>query len=254
MVQKALQWIITNWESITGFFLAMWGGIKGGVMIYKRLRKWYLLIVDFVKSVNKLIVDVVEIKKGVLPNGGKSLDDKISRIAEMVEIIGGRQSAMLHEVPTPMYECDPDGYLIDVNRAWCELTGLEKYDALGEGWKKIIYKDDFERVQEIGQDYAESGVNFNDTFRMQNYRTKEIFEVQATSTKCFNKSGEVILILGAVKKVMSKEEIAKLQMICGAVAGLAEITPAAKIRLQEIENKIISLITKKQNNENSRTF
>jgi len=201
MAQKLIAWLINNWENIVAFFVATWGIIKGGFKFYQWARKWYLRGSEFIDSVRISKENIAEIRKNVMPNGGKSLDDKITRIAEMVELIGGRQSAMLHEIGSPMYECSPDGLLTDVNRAWCELTGIEKDEALGEGWKKIIHTEDLFNVEQWGESYVESGVSFSGEFRMINYKTKEAFNVKATSTKCFDKEGEVILILGAIIKL-----------------------------------------------------
>lgn len=201
MAQKLITWLGSNWDSIIAFFAAMWGIIKGGALVFKKVRKWYLYISEFIESVRVSKADITDIKKNVMPNVGKPLDDKITRIAEMVEIIGGRQSAMLHEAVSPMYELDANGYLIDVNRAWCNLTGLDKDEALGEGWEKVIHNEDLYKLREWGESYVESGVSFSGEFRIVNYKTKEVFNVRSTSTKCFNKEHEVILILGALLKL-----------------------------------------------------
>jgi PAS domain S-box-containing protein len=41
-----------------------------------------------------------------------------------------------------------DGRCLSVNLRWCEITGLEPEEALGEGWEQAVHPDDRERITE----------------------------------------------------------------------------------------------------------
>ena len=202
MIKIAVNWVIDNWKEIAAIVTGVWLTIKGSIKCYK----W---VMSVVVPVRKWIRDVNSALLQLKFDGGHSLKDLVYKTNENVELlvqndelIMGRQVAMMHEMPTPMYECNANGDLIDVNRAWSVLTGLSKDDAIGQGWKKIIFNEDLEYVIKLGEDFVESGETFIDTFRMQNYITKEVFKVQSTATKVFDKNKKVISIIGAVNVII----------------------------------------------------
>jgi len=201
MIKLLVNWIIDNWKEIAGILTGAWLLIAGGIKFYK-------CVMSFVVPVRKWVRDINLALFQLKNNGGSSVKDLVCKtnenvelLVQKVEIIMGRQVAMLHECTSPMYECNADGDLIDVNRAWSEMTGLSKDDAVGQGWKKIIFREDLEYVIKLGQDFVENGETFNDTFTMKNYITKEVFKVQSTATKVLNKDGKIISIIGAVNKI-----------------------------------------------------
>jgi len=202
MIKIAVNWVIDNWKEIAAIVTGVWLTIKGSIKCYK----W---VMSVVVPVRKWIRDINTALLQLDFNGGESVKDmvyttnkNVEKLIGNMELMMGRQVAMLHEIDTPMYECSLDGDLIDVNRAWSVLTGLSKDDAIGQGWKKIIFKEDLNYVIKLGEDFVESGETFIDTFRMQNYITKEVFKVQSTATKVFDKNKKVISIIGAVNVII----------------------------------------------------
>jgi PAS domain S-box-containing protein len=45
-----------------------------------------------------------------------------------------------------IFRTDADGRCIDVNPRWCEIAGLAREEALGQGWSKALHPDDQERI------------------------------------------------------------------------------------------------------------
>ena len=202
MIKTAVNWLIDNWKEIAGILTGVWLAIKGSLRVYKWVRSFVVPIRKWIRDINTALLQLDF-------NGGESVKDmvyttnkNVEKLIGNMELMMGRQVAMLHEIDTPMYECSLDGDLIDVNRAWSVLTGLSKDDAIGQGWKKIIFKEDLNYVIKLGEDFVESGETFIDTFRMQNYITKEVFKVQSTATKVFDKNKKVISIIGAVNVII----------------------------------------------------
>jgi PAS domain S-box-containing protein len=54
--------------------------------------------------------------------------------------------ALATELPTGVFGMDAHGLCTFVNRAWCELAGMEAADALGEGWIACIHPEDRDHV------------------------------------------------------------------------------------------------------------
>jgi PAS domain S-box-containing protein len=50
--------------------------------------------------------------------------------------------------PVGIFHTDANGRCLSVNVRWCEITGLEAEEALGEGWARAVHPDDRERITE----------------------------------------------------------------------------------------------------------
>ena len=153
IIKSTINWIIDNWKEITGILAGIWLLIKFGIKCYRWINSVVIPIKKWIRDINSALEQLKY-------DGGSSVKDmvystnkNVTVLIDKVELIMGRQIAVLHEIPTPMYECSPIGDLIDVNRAWCEMTGLDKKDAVGQGWKKIIANEDLAYVVEIGEDF-----------------------------------------------------------------------------------------------------
>lgn len=48
--------------------------------------------------------------------------------------------------PVGIFRTDADGGCLDVNTRWCEITGLEREESLGQGWTLALHPDDYERI------------------------------------------------------------------------------------------------------------
>ncbi len=57
-----------------------------------------------------------------------------------------RFQALAQHTPVGVFVSDADGACVEVNERWCELTGLGREQALGDGWTAALHPDDRERV------------------------------------------------------------------------------------------------------------
>lgn len=46
------------------------------------------------------------------------------------------------QLPVGLFRTDGQGLVVAVNRAWTELAGLERSEALGDGWKRAVHPED----------------------------------------------------------------------------------------------------------------
>jgi PAS domain S-box-containing protein len=54
--------------------------------------------------------------------------------------------ALTKHTPVGIFVSDVDGSCVLVNDRWCELAGLSRDQALGDGWARAIHPDDAERI------------------------------------------------------------------------------------------------------------
>jgi PAS domain S-box-containing protein len=79
---------------------------------------------------------------------------------------GERTFASLAELsPVGIFRTDPDGNCLDVNRRWCEITGVAAAEARGEGWSRALHPEDRARVYEEWTAFARSGGRFRSEHR-----------------------------------------------------------------------------------------
>ena len=57
-----------------------------------------------------------------------------------------RWCPLRHVSPVGIFRTNADGKCIDVNPRWCQIAGLDRKDALGQGWTKVLHPDDHERI------------------------------------------------------------------------------------------------------------
>jgi PAS domain S-box-containing protein len=62
--------------------------------------------------------------------------------------------ALTKHTPVGIFVSDVDGSCVLVNDRWCELAGLSRDQALGDGWADAIHPDDVERVTSEWADAA----------------------------------------------------------------------------------------------------
>ena len=190
-----------NWQNIVtlgGIGSALW------LLLIKGYKKVIKPALQLINSVHQLISDMAEVKEKILPNGGKSLDDKAERIEKKLDLSLGRQSGIIHEIMTAMWEADSRGKIINVNRKWMQLTGLSLEEARGHESRKIIHKEDLNYVLERERIFIECGFEFEAKLRMVNYDTGKVFGVQSTATKILDRDGDIISIIGAINVIDNK--------------------------------------------------
>ena len=66
---------------------------------------------------------------------------------EELEATGEILRALTGHTPVGIFVSDADGACIYVNDRWCELAGLRRENALGDGWAAALHPDDADRVR-----------------------------------------------------------------------------------------------------------
>ncbi|HBB30358.1 MAG TPA: hypothetical protein DDZ80_23575 [Cyanobacteria bacterium UBA8803] len=75
---------------------------------------------------------------------------------------------LVHLSPVGLFRTDSQGNFVDVNKRWCELTGLTSSQAMGEGWQQTIYPDDRDQVLAEWEHATQHSLPFKPTeYRLQ---------------------------------------------------------------------------------------
>ena len=67
--------------------------------------------------------------------------------------------------PVGIFQTDPDGNCVYVNRKWSELAGLTEEEAMGTGWSNALHPEDRDKVITGWYESAKAGILFNLEYR-----------------------------------------------------------------------------------------
>jgi PAS domain S-box-containing protein len=120
-------------------FMATIGAMVAGYFGYLGLKA----------QVGKLGEDVTE-QVSTLDNSNTSQHGEnlkvLHRIVDTLAEHGILVAAMFTAQPKPFFKGDPQGNIVEANRAAQEFFGLSRKEILGDGWIKAVHPDDKARV------------------------------------------------------------------------------------------------------------
>lgn len=126
--------------------------------------------------------------------------------------------SILHEVsPVGIFRMNQDGHCIYVNKKWCQISGLEKSEALGNRWVNAVHPEDREKVLEVWKNCLDE----NKPQSQCDYRF-------------IKPDGSVVWVLCSV--VRETDEAGKLSTYIGSVT---DITESMLIRKELEENTLL---------------
>lgn len=120
----------------------------------------------------RVIEDLKVIKHQVLPNGGSSLNDKVSDIASHLGEIDKtlvamklRQRNSSEILDVANWESDKDGRVEYVSTALCDLVGRTSASLMDFRWQAYIHPEDRDRITKEWSESIKSGGEFNSFYR-----------------------------------------------------------------------------------------
>lgn len=117
-----------------------------------------------------------------------------------LETVWTRYENLVDFAPIGLFETDPDGNCLLVNRLWLEYSGMEKKQAIGNGWVRAIHPEDRQKVFEEWCAAVAQNQDFSFQYR---FRSSEgrITWVLGSATTLFAENGEISGYLGAVQDI-----------------------------------------------------
>lgn len=168
--------------------------LKPTIRLYKKTAQTFKIIEE---SVPTLAGIAAQFK----PNGGHSLRDIIDRIEVELEMLRGRQRAMLESSKTAMFEADSSGSCLWVNQAWRDLAGLTDTQSLGGGWSTAVLEEDRRRVYDEWVDSVVHQRDFDSIYSFRNVMTGKIHKVRGYGRVVVDKSSKHRTYIGTVTEV-----------------------------------------------------
>ena len=148
-----------------------------------------------------LLADVASVKREVTTNGGSSLKDAVTEIANGVAI---DRAARHLAIDTATYELIWDGLAhrtVYVSSEWIRLTGLSPADTEHEGWALSVAPSDRARVMATAASAAETGSVFFARYHLENVATHVQVHIDHIGTPVVTKTGAVIGWVGVLTRV-----------------------------------------------------
>lgn len=209
---------LTQWSSMIQITVGA-VTISGTVFSAYKLIKTYVFVpitnhIKFVKEhFDKLEIVNTALNERVFPiidslnrefsvNSGKSIKDQISRIDNSVRLAELRSKVVASSFTNiGMYESDPDGNYVWVNKALEDMFGLSADSFTGHGWLFGVLDDEREEVLEKWKNSVKGNIPYDTEFTAMNYRTKEKYRVKTVAYPNRSVDGSILGYYGQITRI-----------------------------------------------------
>jgi PAS domain S-box-containing protein len=115
------------------------------IVLKPKMAKWS----NAIENINKIpeVAEVVtKIKQEVFANGGGSLRDSVDRIEKRIVTVEEKQNIYLKDARHGVFETDPSGRWIEVNRTLCRMVMCTENELIGKGWMNFFDQETINRI------------------------------------------------------------------------------------------------------------
>ncbi len=149
-----------------------------------------------------------------------------------------RFRAVATHAPVGIFQTDEEGRCLFVNEVWCEITGLNFAEALGQGWQRHLHPLDRQRVIDEWQEATAHRRNYVTEFRVQNPLTG-MRAVLASAVVMLDCSGAVSGYVGSVVDLTDRKAAEDAVRASEArLQGILDNTPSM-VYLKDLEGRFL---------------
>lgn len=144
------------------FWATSAGALATILTVFEKARKWVVSVIMWFPRQGQAATDITLMQKQitrilaeVMPNGGGSLRDAVSRVDKRLERVDERttlneqmQRASLADASHGIFHSDSTGRCIWVNAAYCKIVERLPENILKDGWQSHIQWEDRKMVLE----------------------------------------------------------------------------------------------------------
>src|SRR5262249_39107444 len=116
-----------------------------------------------------------------------------------------RYESLITRSPAGIFETDPRGHCVFVNDKWCELSGLNRQQALGVGWKQAIHPEDRDRELHAWQLHTQAGEEMQINCRLKTPENNVIW-VHGSVVPLRTDKGELTGFLGTISDISALKQ------------------------------------------------
>ncbi len=139
----------------------------------------------------------------------KKAEQEILEAKEKIEASEAKFKSYTEKSPIAIYTTDVNGNCTYVNQTWLNMTGMNKKEALGDGWLNALHPEDLEGVKVNWYKSVESNGSWRFEYRFINKKNKEISWVEGTAKELFNDKNELIGFLGTNVNITERKRAEK---------------------------------------------
>lgn len=151
--------------------------------------------------------DIGEIKDNIVPNGGRSLSDKVDQLhkrqEEQMALVESYFSIMMNRDDEALFRADGKGNWIFCNNKASDIFGMYHRDLLGRGYEIAIGNNRAERLdfEKAWSDYINDGspLNYYGTIKNQETNKTETYIITASKVSA---NGKFQFHLGKIQKAL----------------------------------------------------
>jgi PAS domain S-box-containing protein len=128
------------------------------IVLKPKMAKWS----NAIENINKIpeVAEVVtKIKQEVFANGGGSLRDSVDRIEKRIVTVEEKQNIYLKDARHGVFETDPSGRWIEVNRTLCRMVMCTENELIGKGWMNFFDQETINRINHAMANEIEVKIN-----------------------------------------------------------------------------------------------
>lgn len=144
--------------------------------------------------------------------------------------------------PVGIFRTYADGRNRDVNRRWCEITGMSVEDARGGGWVRALHPDDRDRVIDEWRSFVRGGSHFRSEYRVQHPGGK-VRWVVGEGIRVAAGGGYIVTITDITEQKQIELALRALSSDLGSLDGAAYFEEAAR-RLATLLDAPMAYITR----------
>lgn len=170
------------------------------------------------------------------------------RAKEILRESERRFRTLTSHAPVGIFQTDREGKCLFVNESWCELAGMARDEALGEGWARALHPDDRARVLDEWSAAARQGIAFSSEYRFQTPQG-QITWLQGSAHPLRNDAGEIAGYIGTITGVTAhKQALEELRKTKRQLADILESITEAFIALDRdwrftyVNNQIVNAL------------
>ena len=158
-------------------------------------------ITEIIVKVDKLTETTDRIEHEVRTNSGSSLKDSVIRIEKGQEYLHSKLRHTDHISQDCLFETDASGNFVFVNRALCELLGVESSDLLNRAWLMRIEPEKREKVKNEWREAIENKISLDSRQMMIDGRDGLVYEFRIHAQPNINGAGVLLGFFGHVKEI-----------------------------------------------------